>query len=202
LNDLLLYAVAVVADPHFVIFTLQNKPGGGAQLFLHYLAGTDIVELSRTAEGRYALLLIPDRAALLDRIRQLIALDTLATATPPVRFTIAEQDFETIQDLAEKGQLAEAAAMLKHFGINGLNGESLLTALETTATNSLIVVVRPRNGQVTAGRKASLFRAAQVAWLAKRVDATTHDFSVETVQADTLPLVLDSYLEFLSTQSA
>ena len=197
LNDLLMYAVAVVADPQFVVFTIRNEASGGSRLLLHYLSGADIVELSTTADEKYALALIPDRPSMLSRIGQLLGLSDV-TGGSEIRFTIAEQDFEEIQDLAEGGQHDAAAGLLKRFGINGQFGESLLAALESPQANGLIVVARPNRGQIEAGRKASVFRDAQVVWLAKRTDATSSTFSVETVQADTLPTVLDNYLQFLS----
>jgi len=61
-----------------------------------------------------------------------------------------------------------------------------------------VAVVKPKEGQVTAGRKASLYREDEVVWLAKRMDATSSLLGVETVRADTLPSVLESYLDFLA----
>ena len=197
LNDLLVYAVAVIADPQFVVFTIRNEAPGGSRLLLHYLAGADIVELSTTADEKYALALIPDRPTMLGRIGQLLGLSNVPD-TSEIRFTIAKQDFEELQDLAEGGQREAAAGLLKRFGINGQSGDSLLAALESPQANGLIVVARPNRGQIEAGRKASVFRDSQVVWLAQRTDATSNTFSVETVQADTLPTVLDNYLQFLS----
>lgn len=197
LNVDLMVLAAVVADPKFVIFTVRTQPDGSSRVLLHYLAEPDIVELLVTADRKYTLTAVPDRAAMLGRIREMLELPE-ASPGSEVRFMIEEPTFETIQDLAEEGQAAEAAALLKQFGINGHNGESLLKALETPEAGSLVVVVRPRRGQIEAGRKASLFRNLDVVWLAKRVDARSKTFSVETVQADTLPKVLEAYLQFLA----
>jgi len=198
LNVDLLYMAAVVAEPQFVIFTIRTQPDGSSRVLLHYLAEPDIVELSVTAGPKYALALVPDRAVLLGRIREMLDLPQ-STPGSEVRFMIEEPAFETIQDLAEDGETAEAAALLKQeVGVNGHVGDSLVKALETPGTSGLVVVVRPRQGQIEAGRKASLFRSVDVVWLAKRVDAKSSTYSVETVQADTLPVMLETYLEFLS----
>lgn len=197
LNENLLYLTAVIADPQFVVFTIRTQPDGSSRVLLHYLAEPDMVELSVTADQKYALSILPDRATLLARIQEMLELPP-TPQVGEVQFTVEEPTFETIQDLAEVGQAEEASAMLKQLGVNGNTGESLVKALQTPEASSLVVVVRPRQGQIEAGRKASLFRSLDVVWLAKRVDAKSNTFSVETVQADTLPNVLNAYLEFLA----
>lgn len=197
LNDTLLYLAAVVADPKFVVFTIRTQPDGSSRVLLHYLAEPDMVELSVSADQKYTLAMVPDRATLLARIQAMLDLPPTAQRND-LRFMIEEPAFETIQDLAEDGQAEQARALLKQLGVNGNTGESLVKALQTPEANGLVVVVRPWHGQIEAGRKASLFRNLDVVWLAKRVDAKSNTFSVETVQADTLPNVLNAYLEFLS----
>lgn len=194
----LLYWVAVVADPKFVVFTIRSQPDGTQRVLLHYLAEPDIIELSVLPGPKYALAVIPDRAAMLGRVQAMLDLPQPPQGSE-VRFMIEEPAFVTIQDLAEDGQSAEAAALLKQeVGVNGNTGDSLVKALEEPDSSSLVVVVRPNQGKIEAGRKASLFRNVDVVWLAKRVDAKSNTYSIETVQADTLPSMLETYLEFLS----
>jgi len=197
LNEDLLYLVAVVADPQFVVFTINTQPDGTAQVLLHYLAEPDLVELSVSADQKYTLSILSDRAALLARIQAMLDLPQVP-AMADSQFVIEEPTFETIQDLAEEGQAEQATAILNELGINGTTGTSLVQALQSPETGSLVVVVRPHRGQIEAGRKASLFRNLDVVWLAKRIDAKSNTFSVETVQANTLPNILEAYLEFLS----
>ncbi len=197
LNSRLLYMAAVIAEPDFVVFTVRNDPAGGQQVFLHYLAGSDIVELSITGDRQYTIASIPDRLALQNRIRELLEL-TDVKAAPRVQFTIDEAVFFTMQDYAEHDQRDQAAAILKEHEINGAVGDSLLNALQVADSSSLVVVVRPKDGDIIAGRKATVYRLPDVTWLARRVDAETNTLKVETVQADTLQTVLDNYLEYLS----
>ena len=197
LDDTLLLMTAVIADPQYVIFTVRHSSGDNQQILLHYLAEPDIVELSATPEGKYRLGVVPDRLAMLRRIQEMLGLPETSGAAS-VQFTIEEQAFLTVQDLAEHGQRDQAAALLKERGINGNNGDSLLTALQSADSGNLVVVVRPRSGEIVAGRKATVFRQKDLTWLTRRVDAESNTLKVETVQADTLPNVLSSYIQFLA----
>lgn len=194
--DLMVLA-AVAADPEFVIFTIRSLPGGGSKVLLHYLADPDIVELHVTEDGKYALAAVPDRATLVGRMQEMLNLEA-AAAKPEAQFTIEEPTFQTVQDLVEEGQPDEAAALLKQAGVNGAVGDLLLQAMQEPENGGLVVVVRPRRGKVEAGRKASVFRAEDVIWLAKRVDATSKTYSVETIKSGTLPDMLETYLKFLA----
>jgi hypothetical protein len=196
LNSRLLYLASVVAEPEFVVFTIRSSPSG-QQVFLHYLAGEDIVELTVAEEREYKLLAIPGRLAMLDRLKELLGLPEVKAA-PAVEFTIDESVFFTLQDLAEHGQLEEAAALLKEHVPDGVANDSLLDALQAADSGSLVVVVRPQDGEIVAGRKATVFHLPAVTWLARRVGAETNTLKVETVQAETLQTVLDNYLEYLS----
>jgi hypothetical protein len=86
---------------------------------------------------------------------------------------------------------------LESLGLGGLSVNSLLVALGAPETNE-VLVVKTENGQVKTGRRAWLLRGGDIVWLAKRVDATSTTLSVEAMQADTLPKVLDSFIQFLS----
>lgn len=196
LNDLLLLMTAVVAAPEYVVFTASNTGGGNQQLLLHYVAEPDIVELSATPDQKYRLGLVPDRAAMLQRIQEMLGLPEKAEA-PRFQFNIEEQAFQTIQNLVGEGKRKQAAAMLRERGVNGTKGESLLSALGSTEAGGIVAVTRASGGQITAGRKVTVYRQVDASWLMRRTDAAATTLSLETVQPDTLSTVLGSYFEFL-----
>ncbi len=197
LNDGLLLMAAVVADPRFIVFTVREAPGRPQQLFLHYLAEPDIVELSTPDEKHYRLLSISDRPAMIQRILEMLGLPEIKAA-PAAQFTVEEPVFLTVQDLVEHDQRDRAAALLKEQGVNGAFGDSLLSALQAADSGSLVVVVRPRGGEIVAGRKVTVFRQPDIAWLTRRVDTESNALKIETVQADTLPAILNQYFDFLA----
>lgn len=196
LNDLLLLMTAVVADPAYVVFTARNSGGRNQQLLLHYLAEPEIVELSATPDQKYRIGLVPDRAAMLQRIQEMLGLPEKAEA-PRFQFNIEEQAFQAIQNLVGEGKRKQAAAMLRDRGVNGTKGESLLSALGSTEAGGIVAVTRASGGQITAGRKVTVYRQVDASWLMRRIDAAATTLSLETVQPDTLSTVLGSYFEFL-----
>jgi hypothetical protein len=187
---------AVVANPEFVVLTIRDTEGLGRPLITHYLAGSDIVELVATADGRYQLGIVPDRATLTERIKSALGLHG-AGQQLRIQFFTEETVFEKIKDLSKADQRKQAVAALENLGLGGLSVNSLLVALGAPETNE-VLVVKTENGQVKTGRRAWLLRGGDIVWLAKRVDATSTTLSVEAMQADTLPKVLDSFIQFLS----
>jgi len=195
-DDNLSLMVADIGHPDFVVFTIRNTDDG-RRVVLHYMGGPDIIELAAEPDGTYTLGALTDRKAMVSRMEDVLSLSQ--TSSPAEgQFTVEAPTFETIQDLAEAGDWDQAIAMLKQLGINGSRAKSLINALSAPDSSGLVAVVKPKEGQVTAGRKASLYREDEVVWLAKRMDATSSLLGVETVRADTLPSVLESYLDFLA----
>lgn len=195
-NDDLSLMVADIGHPDFVVFTIRNTEDG-RRVVLHYMGGPDIIELAAEPDGTYTLGSVTDRRAMVTRMEDVLSLSQ-AGPSPEDQFTVEAPTFETIQDLAESGDWEQAKDMLTQLGINGNKAQSLVNALSAPDSSGLVAVVKPKEGQVTAGRKASLYREDEVVWLAKRMDATSSLLGVETVRADTLPSVLESYLDFLA----
>lgn len=196
LDDLLLLMAAVIADPVYVSFTVRNAGKGNQQLLLHYVAEPEIVELSTTPEQKYRLGTVPDRKAMVQRIGEMLGLPE-ATGASRFQFSIDEPAFLEIQGYVAAGQREQAAAMLRERGVNGKYGEALLSALSANDAGGMVIVARPSGGQIAAGRKIMVFSQADMAWLARREDAETTSLSVETIQADTLPTVVNGFMQYL-----
>ena len=195
-NDMLFLMAAVVANPEFVVFTVRNTENFGRQVIMHYLAGSDIIELVATADKKFHLGIVPDRAALSERITSALGRQP-AEQGLQIQFFTEEEIIKKIKDLAVKGQREQAAEILGSLGLGGLSVDSLLDALGATQTSEL-VVMKTEKGQVEAGRRARMYQGKDITWITKRVDAASTKLSVETIQADTLAKMIDSFLQFLS----
>jgi hypothetical protein len=195
-NATLFQMAAVIASPDIVVFTARTSDSFGRQAIAHYLAGSDIVELIATVDGKYHLGIIPDRVTLCGRMRSELGLQD---AKPPLRiqFLTEESVFQRITDSARKGSRAQAAAILQSLGLGGLSVDSLLAALAAKEERELSVV-KVENGQAETGRRARLFRGKDIVWLVKRQDAASAKISVETMQTETLPDLFDSFVQSLS----
>jgi hypothetical protein len=194
LDSALLYLISIIAEPEFVIATTRQAPGGERQLALHYLAEPSIVELSATTDQRYRLGLVNDRAALSARIQQMLAVSNFAA---PFTFTLEESVFTTLRGVIAQDQPEQATMLLKQAGVNGAHGESFIAALQASAEGQ-VVVVRPGRGDEAAGRRAWVFVQPGAAWLVRRTNAETTLLQVETLQADTLPRLLEGFIKFLA----
>ena len=195
-NDMLFLMVAVVANPDFVVRTARHTGNSERQAIMHYMAGPDIVELVATPDRKFHLGLVPDRATLFERIEGALGLNSEVQELQ-ISFLTEESTIDKIKDLSVKGQRENASKILGSLGLGGLSVDSLLDALGTPETGEL-VVMKTENGQLKAGRKARLYRGKNIMWIATRMDASSTKLRVETIHADTLAAILDSFFQFLS----
>ena len=201
LNAELMELAAVAAAPEFVIFTLTPQPGGNQRLFLHYLAGESIVELSKTP-GCYRLLALPSQAVMFQRVADMLGIFGAPAPgqTVPPPFFMEEETFAAIKALAEGGAVDEAAAQLAAYGASGAAGAALAAALARPEGSAMVVALRAAGGdKVTAGRKATLYGQSDWVWLVQRLEATSTRLQVQVVQPETLATILRQYLDFLKT---
>ncbi len=197
MDDVLLYLVAVAAEPEFVIFTIRDLAGSGRQLVLHYLGGPAVVELAATEDGHFRIGAIADRAALAPRIAAMLAINP-ATQPAAVEFTIGGPIIGAVRSLVAEGKSEQAAATLKSFGVNGSNGEAMLKAMQAPDTRGQFVVTHLINGQIEDGRRASVFGKEGRAWMMNRVDLESTAVRVQTIGPDTLTSVVEEFIRFLT----
>ncbi len=179
---------------------MTPQPGGYQRLFLHYVAGDDIVELSSTL-GCYRLLALPSYDVLFERVSDMLGV--FGAAPPglpaPEPLIIDEPFFAEARTSAQSGALEQAAAQLTAHGATRAAGEALAAALAATPDGSGQVVVMGAGGgtNVTAGRKATLYGKQDWVWLVQRLEAASTRLQVQVVQPDTLAAVLHQYFDFL-----
>lgn len=197
LDDTLVLMVAVVADPELVVLAARQTGADQTLLATEYMGGKTIVELSVTPEGNYHLAVVPDQAAMLRRVVQLLALP----AEVPIRAQVSldEPALTAIQQLAEGGRTGEAAAQLRGHGLSQEASGALAAALASPSKAGLVAVLRQGGGKVLAGRKAAIHRNGSQAWVAERVDATSSQMTVEAVSPADLENVLDRILQSLAS---
>ena len=197
MDDALLYLVAVASEPEFVIFTIRERKGNERQLVLHYLAGPAVVELAAAPDGSYRLGVIADRPALAKRIAEMLAIDP-ASQPANVEFTIGGPIIGAVKGLVAEGKGEQAAATLKSFGVNGSNGDAMIKALQAPDSNGQFVVTHLINRQVEDGRRASIFGKEGRAWMMNRVDAESTAVRVQTVGPDTLTMMVEDFIRYLT----
>lgn len=195
LNPEVALLVAVVADAQIALVSARNLDQARQGLANHYIGADLIVELTLTPQRQIRLAFVQNKPTLLQRIEDLLA----PTPNPlrPARYSLPEPEFEAVTALARGGQPGAAAGRLAAAGLSREHAMSLTQALETTAGDGSLFVMRVGLGEIRAGRKAALHEGAAGAWLSRREDSTSVLLSLETVQVGTVSGVVDSYLQSL-----
>lgn len=196
LDSTLYYMVTVVANPEFATFTFTETGASGVRSIIHFMDGIDIVELTFTSGGKYRLGVIPERTTQIRRIESLLDFHD-SKQQIRLQFFAEEETFEHLQKLCREDQHKQARNVLEKLGLGGLSVDSLLIALSKPRINEFFVV-KAENGQLKAWKKAQLLKGGDILWLVKRTDSTPTTISVEAVQSDTLPKLLDSFIQFLN----
>jgi len=198
-NEILLLMAAVIADPEYIVFTVRLTDKSEKQVIMHFMEGSDIVELVATNDGKYHIGIVPDPSDMYDRIKNILEIRG-SEQQLQVKFFTDEKVFEEIKSLISKGEHAPAAQMLEQLGLGSISIKSLTGAL-SRADWRKIIVMKATNGALKTGRKASLFQGDDCFWLARRLDVMTTKMSIETVQHDTISSFLSASFSTLNHEN-
>jgi len=190
LNTGLFQLVAVAAAPEQVIATSQGETADDRRQVLHYLVGEQIVELWATSDKSYFLAGLPDRAALNQRMSELLG---VTKSTQRGQIALNETAFNKLKAHAQKGQQAQAEKLLEASVVNGPAAKSLLAALGSPARGR-VVVIRASAGEIGAGRRAELFGEKKGAWMAVRPAADSEELQLSPVDPDSLAGLVHGWL--------
>ncbi|HEY4667811.1 MAG TPA: hypothetical protein VIH26_10955 [Anaerolineales bacterium] len=190
LNAGLFQLVAVAAAPEQVIATSAGESPDDRRQVLHYLAEELIVELWATSDKSYFLTSLPDRAALNQRMTELLG---LAKSAQEGQITLTASAFNKLKSHAQKGQQAQAEKLLEASEANGPAAKSLLAALGSSARGR-VVVIRASAGEIAAGRRAELFGEKKGAWMAVRPNADSNELTLSPVDPVALEALVEGWL--------
>jgi hypothetical protein len=197
MNPLLYEATALIAAPDIVVATLRDTRGGERQLVQHYIAGDGIVELSVSTEWNYRLGFLSGIKILYEHIAQMLH---VTDSEQSGQFMISEQIFNAIQPLSQKGELEQVAELIASAGVNGSFGASLVEAL-SSASSGQVVVIRPRSGEIEAGRRAMVFGEGDGAWMLVKTAAGSQEFKVSTFDFDSIGVLIAEFRKELKVAS-
>jgi len=189
-NEMLLLMAAIIADPEFVVFTIRLTKRAEKHVMMHFMEGSDIVELVATNDDKYHIGIVPDTSDLYDRIKNALGISD-SEPQLQIKFFTDEMHFEEIKSLISRGYDSQAAQMLEQLGLGNISIKSLTGALSKAHWGE-IIVMKTTEGELLTGRKANLFHGDDCSWLTRRLNVTTTKMSVEMVQEDTISSFLDS----------
>jgi hypothetical protein len=196
LNPLLLEMVSAIATPEFIVDTSHSTGESEFRQVLHYVVDDSIVEISAPAEGTYQVGSVPDHETLYARMAEMLC---LTTTRQTLQFTLDETAFEDIQSLSKEGHSKEAVKLLDSTDVDSKNGQSFIDALVGSTTGQ-IVVVSLDSGQVTSGRRASVFGEGDSAWLVKRRVRISSELDIAHCDSTSIGALINEWIDELSDQ--
>jgi hypothetical protein len=194
LDALLLEAVSIIASPNFMIATSHTTEKDQSQLVFHYLRDENTVELSAQNEIDYRLGLLTERELLFGRVAEMMQLSP-DNGTAEVR--VDNKAFERIVQFVHKGKLDDAEEQLGSSQLKAAEITSLISAIESNSRGGL-VVVRIDSGEITAGRRVSIYGSGKTAWMTFHVDAQSKDIGLRPCSEASIGEFIVEFLKELS----
>lgn len=195
----LMELVATIADPEFIVFA--NRTEGDALVSaLHYLGGDEIASLEwSNPDQAYRLGWVDDRLMLARRVLNFLKANEAAADLPPL--ALDEALFLGARDAARRGALEEASSQLRPVNLPANTLAGLLSALASDQGGELIVV-RPRAGQIEAGRRAWVLSGPHGAWIGFRQSADSTRTLFQPLSESALSETLGLFVDFLKPVTA
>lgn len=197
-NGLLFEMVAALAEPRTVILTVKEGSKGRRQAVLHYLAGQLIVELFSPSRSSYRLGLVAGREGMHQRIAQMLGLTETGHRA---QWILDEAVFEKVRSLSPDQQPAKATKVLRSAGMDSPAGEALLEALSAPG-HGQVVVARPEEGSIVAGRRVEVYGEADGAWMVLRTSPEGKEVQVSACDPSLLAALLDAWIEQVSAPTS
>lgn len=194
INSLLFEMAAALANPQVVVLTLKEDTKGRRQVVLHYLSGEQIVELFSTSKSSYRMGLVAGHEGLHQRIAQMLGLTQTGHRG---QWILDEAAFEKVRSLSRNRQPAKAAKVIRSAGMDSPAGESLLGALGAPGRGQ-VVVARPEEGSIVAGRRVEVYAEAEGAWMVLRTSPEGKEVQVSACDPRDLAALLDAWIEQVS----
>ena len=194
LDAMLLEAVSIIASPNFMIATSHTAEKGQSQLVFHYLKDDDTVELSAQNEKDYRLGVLTERELMFGRVAEMMQ---LSPDNGAAEVRIENKAFEQITQLVHKDKLDDAEAQLGSSPLKATEVKSLISAIESHSRSGL-VIVRIDSGEISAGRRFSIYGSGKTAWMTFHVDAESTEIGLRPCSEASIGKLV---VEFLKEQS-
>jgi hypothetical protein len=182
------------------VASVYNENGDDRQMVLHYLVEDSIVELSAPGKDIFNIGVVADSKELQTRIAELLQITAKLKATAKPKGGRAMLDGEAFQDLkafSQKGQTDRAEALLESTKLSKTNKTSLLAAMGNPERGQ-IVVMRPGESGIEAGRRSSVFGNDGSAWLVRRLTSESQEVEISACDAARIGALLTELTDELS----
>lgn len=163
LDPLLLIMAATIARPDIALISERDTPGLGRQLFLHYQSGAYVVEQTLPSEQTHRLALLPDEAALFERL--LVIFPVAGGPAPQATAELAQEDFLAAKEHAQNDDRGRAEAIFARHGLTSEQAAALVAALAEPTFSGVIAMLRCKDEQIVDARNPALVQGRRSAWM-------------------------------------
>jgi hypothetical protein len=130
---------ATLADPQIVLVTHRRDKDAARQL-THHVAGTHIVELSRSADGNFEVVEYPSLAGAAGAAAAFVGATDQPVAAP-VRLEANGKVFARVKDLAKQGKAPLAVPALVQLGADPATAASIVSAFGQPSASGVVSVM-------------------------------------------------------------
>ncbi|MDJ0756337.1 MAG: hypothetical protein QNJ45_22590 [Ardenticatenaceae bacterium] len=186
-----------LAYPETMVIVTRDEPGKEQRQFLYYRNNPVHLALEIPADNQYRLIAIQDAITMLNEVRSNLPV----TEEPEIEidsFSLPLEAFMTGKNLAEQGNIDEAANHFVSFGCSPTGAKALAEAIRRPTFGGTITFLQLENQEVVDGRNLVVVKNDAAAWMVQpREDnpellqvqtATPADYS-EVLLADTRAVI-------------
>ena len=197
---LLVAANAFFAAAEFSLVSVRDTLVVGQQLFLHYQSGEYVVEQTLPAEHLHRLAMLPDQAALFERLLAIFPVND--HSTPGAACNISQEDLFTGKQYAEtkRRDLAEAIFAGPGFGVEQV--KALVEALAEPVFSGTIAMLRCVDEQIVDARNPALVQGQHSAWSFAQIVPGEPRFRITRVDTERFRAQLAAWFNDLSEPRA
>lgn len=185
-----------LAYPEVASILVRNVAEIGPQLFLHYLAHSQVVEHSFPQEQVHRLAWLPDIPTMFERERAILALEELPTTDAALE--MSEEVFRIIKELAQH-QRERAEALLAQHGARPTEAKKLAQALAHPTFTGSVAMLRCGYESILDARSLFVLQGEGAAWRAIQKTPGVPVLLIQSTNGSDVQRLLRQYYEELAS---
>jgi hypothetical protein len=179
------------------LITTREIPDKGQQLFLHYLAGDVVMEQTRPTEQEFRWALVPNRPELVERLLGILPVQETESGTE-VKINITQDQFLTVKELVEGGNVDQAHAQLAEHGLSGEPADVVIETIANPKFAGMVAVLQCEQDEIVDARNLMVIQGEAIALLLRQVEAGSETLELVSCDVDDLRSQLTQWIYELS----
>ena len=178
-----------LAYPEMMLLVTRDAPGQPQQQFRYYRANPVQLALEMPAPNQYRLVGILDAVAMLNAARSHLPV-TEEPTTAVDSFSLPLDAFMAAKDLAEQGNVTDAAAQFEAAGCSATGATTLAQAINQPTVGGTMAFLQFEDQQIVNGRNLVMVRNETAAWMVQPREDNPELLAVQTATPESYSAVL------------